>query len=115
MVVWDFQDENPDWDGQVRLCLHQFPGPGDGTRPGAIGMDETVDAGRALYIEHTNAHSTKGAGPMDPFGAHPMAMPYLFFTWGKGEYTMRDILEVEAKENNRKRAWIFVLERDDHS
>ena len=58
-------------------------------------------------------HSPEYASEMDPFGAHPMAMPYLFFIWGRGKYGLVDILEIEAKENNRLRAWIFVLSRAD--
>jgi hypothetical protein len=115
MVVWDFQDENPDWAGKFDFVYTNSLDQAMEPARARSAWTKQLAPGGCIYIEHTNAHSTKGAGPMDPFGAHPMAMPYLFFTWGKGEYTMRDILEVEAKENNRKRAWIFVLERDDHS
>ena len=41
---------------------------------------QIVPHGR-IYIEHTMAHAARYAGEMDPFGAHPMAMPYLFFIW----------------------------------
>lgn len=64
-----------------------------------------------IYIEHTMLHSPTGSGEMDPFGAHPMAMPYLLFEWGKGKYRLADILHVEGIEHAAKeRAWIFVLE-----
>lgn len=65
--------------------------------------------GGRIYIEHSMAHSVRNAGAMDPFGAHPMAMPYLFFTWGRGRYELETILLVAAKANNRHRVWIFVL------
>ena len=42
-----------------------------------------------------------------------MAMPYLFFVWGRGSYRLSDILEIEAKKNNGLQAWIFVLIRAD--
>ena len=41
-------------------------------------------------------HSASFAGEMDPFGAHPMVMPYLFFVWGRESYRLCDILEIEA-------------------
>jgi hypothetical protein len=48
---------------------------------------------------------------MDPFGAHPMIMPYLFFAWGHGHYQLVDIFEIPEKKNNQLKVWIFVLEK----
>ena len=64
-----------------------------------------------LFIEHTMAHSPSGASEMDPFGAHPMVMPYLFFKWGKGEYRLVDILELKHEKKNN--VWVFVICRSD--
>ena len=110
MHVWDFQDENPDWAGRFDFVYSNS-------------LDQSMEPQRALsawarqlapngriYIEHTMAHAPLGAGEMDPFGAHPMVMPYLFFTWGRGQYALDDILDIPAKQNNAKRAWVFVLE-----
>jgi hypothetical protein len=112
MSVWDFQDENPDWAGKFDFVytnsLDQAMEP---WRALSSWAKQLTKLGR-IYVEHTMAHSPEGAGEMDPFGAHPMAMPFLFFTWGRGEYRLADILEIDKKKNNRKRAWIFVLERD---
>lgn len=111
MHVWDFQDVKPEWEGKFDFVytnsLDQAMEP---SRALDAWVQQLTPSGR-IYIEHTMAHSTHGAGEMDPFGAHPMAMPYLFFTWGRGKYRMVDILEIEAKENNRQRAWVFVLAR----
>ena len=57
------------------------------------------------------SHSAGHAIAIYPFGAHPMAMPYLFFTWGRGKYELADILEIETKENDGLQAWVFVLTR----
>jgi hypothetical protein len=115
MHVWDFQEENPEWGGKFDFVytnsLDQAMKPD--TALSAWAKQLTPD-GR-IYIEHTMAHSARFASEMDPFGAHPMAMPYLFFVWGRGQYRLSDILEVEEKENNGRRAWVFVLERADQS
>ncbi len=109
MVVWDFHDANPDWSGRFDFVytnsLDQAVAP---QRALAAWAAQLVPAGR-IYIEHTASHGVDGAGEMDPFGAHPMVMPYLFFKWGRGTYALDDILEVEAKANKKLRAWIFVL------
>lgn len=111
MVVWDFQDENPDWADQFDMIYTNS-------------LDQAMDPARALaswtkqlspdgciYVEHTLAHSAGGASEMDPFGAHPLAMPYLFFTWGKENYALADIFELERKANFNIQTWVFVLKR----
>lgn len=112
MQVWDFQDENPDWAGAFDFVysnsLDQAMEPGRALSAWA----KQIRPGGRIYIEHTLDHSARNASEMDPFGAHPMVMPYLFFTWGRGQYRLTDLLEVEEKANNRGKAWIFVLERD---
>ena len=112
MHVWDFQDENPDWAGRFQFVYTNSLDQAMEPNRALSSWTKQLAPGGRIYIEHTMAHSTQGAGEMDPFGAHPMAMPYLFFTWGRGQYRLADILEVEAKQNNAQRAWIFVLERD---
>ena len=113
MRVWDFHEEYPDWEGRFDFVytnsLDQAMEPARALNTWAR---QIVPRGR-IYIEHTMAHSTGYAGEKDPFSAHPMAMPYLFFIWGWGIYRLADILEVEAKGNNGLQAWIFVLIRAD--
>ena len=111
MYIWDFHEDNPDWLGRFDFVYTNS-------------LDQAMEPARALnawakqitprgriYVEHTMAHSAQGASAMDPFGAHPMAMPYLFFTWGRDRFSLVDILEIEEKNNNSLKAWIFVLAR----
>ena len=66
-----------------------------------------------IYIEHTMAHSASHANEMDPFGAHPMAMPYLFFIWGREKYSLVDIMtgkKRSAQGVDGMDVWVFVLE-----
>lgn len=112
MVVWDFHQENPEWEGKFDFVytnsLDQAMQP---DRALAAWAKQLSPQGR-IYIEHTMAHSAQGASEMDPFGAHPMCMPYLFFKWGKGKYHLEDIIEGTEKTNNGKAVWLFVLARD---
>ena len=111
MVVWDFHNENSDWESRFDFVYTNS-------------LDQAMDPEKALdcwakqikktgmiIIEHTMLHSPAGAGAMDPFGAHPMCMSYLFFIWGRGKYAMCDILKVEEKKNNQIEAWVFVLKK----
>ena len=113
MHVWDFHKDNPHWEERFDFVYtNSLDQAMDPALALAAWSRQIVPYGR-IYIEHTMAHSAAGAGEMDPFGAHPMAMPYLFFVWGRGAYRLNAILEVESKKNNGLHAWVFVLVRDD--
>ena len=109
LFVWDFHADNPDWEQRFDFVytnsLDQAMDPARALKTWA---KQIVPDGR-IYIEHTMAHSPDHAGKMDPFGAHPMVMAYLFFTWGRDYYRLTDIIEIKAKQNNGFQAWVFVL------
>lgn len=111
MEVWDFQDHNPDWADQFDFVypnsLDQAMKPDKALSEWAKQINKTG----YIFIEHTPAHSSEHASSMDPFGAHPMIMPYLFFEWGRDKYELFEILHVNQKDNNNMKAWIFVLKR----
>ena len=111
MRVWDFHDENPEWAGTFDFVYtNSLDQALDPQRALNAWVQQLTTKGR-IYIEHTMAHAPAGAGAMDPFGAHPMVMPYLFFQWGRGHYRLEDILEISEKQNTPKKAWVFVLSR----
>lgn len=109
MVVWDFHDENPDWNGAFDFVYTNSLDQAMQPDKALAAWARQLRPGGRIYIEHTMSHSASGASEMDPFGAHPMCMPYLFFKWGKGLYRLETIIEGIRKTNNGKDAWIFVL------
>lgn len=109
MIVWDFHEVNPEWERKFDYVYSNSLDQAMDPEKALKAWSGQVKPGGLLFIEHTMAHSATGAGEMDPFGAHPMCMPYLFFRWGKGRYVLHDIIDVDAKANNQIRAWVFVL------
>jgi hypothetical protein len=112
MVVWDFHEENPAWRGKFDFVYTNSLDQAMRPDQALAAWSKQLAPGGLIYIEHTMRHSAAGASEMDPFGAHPMCMPYLFFKWGKGLYQLADILELPPKANNREPVWLFVLERE---
>lgn len=111
LEVWDFHQARDDWNERFDFVytnsLDQAMEPARALKTWA---KQIVPHGR-IYIEHTMAHSPLHANETDPFGAHPLVMPYLLFQWGRGDYELADIIEIESKENNEFRVWVFVLTR----
>ena len=111
MHVWDFHDEKPEWLGMFDFVYTNSLDQAINPEKAIKTWSKQLKPEGRIYIEHTMAHSVEGAGEMDPFGAHPMVMPYLLFIWGAGGggYRLHSIFEIEAKRNNGMRAWVFVL------
>lgn len=112
-VQWDFHEQKEEWKGIFSFVYsNSLDQAFDPRRALATWTAQLEDSG-LLFIEHTMLHSPAGASEMDPFGAHPMVMPYLLFNWGKNKYRLVDILELaHAKKND---IWIFVIRRETDS
>jgi hypothetical protein len=116
MVQHDFHKVRKDWLGKFSFVytnsLDQAFAPDQALSAWA---DQITDDG-LIFIEHTMHHGVAGASAMDPFGAHPMIMPYLFFEWGRGKYELADIIKLSDVKMSEKGVfadkgdvWVFVL------
>ena len=110
-VQWDFHDQKPEWRGNFTFVYsnslyHAF----DPRKALSVWAEQLEPAG-LMFIEQTMVDSAGQTSEMDPFGAHPMVMPHLFFKWGRGQYEMIDILELTHPE--KRDIWVFVLRRSD--
>lgn len=108
---WDFHEQKPEWRGAFTFAYSNSLDQAFDPRKALDTWTQQLQPGGFLFIEHTMLHSTAGSSEMDPFGAHPMAMPYLFFEWGRGSYAMHDILHPPHKKPGGQEIWIFVLMR----
>ena len=114
MVVHDFHERRPDWVGQWGFIYTNSLDQAFDPRRALDAWAEQLASGGCIYIEHTMQHSPSGASEMDPFGAHPMLMPYLLFEWGSGKYRLVDILQVSEVEK-KGRVWVFVIGSEERS
>ena len=108
VVCHDFHEPNPAW---VRRFSFIYTNSLDQAFNPAKALETWADqltADGRIYVEHTRFHTPAEASEMDPFGAHPMVIPYLLHEWGNGKYALEDILHVETSEKKGK-AWVFVI------
>jgi SAM-dependent methyltransferase len=113
LVCHDFHEVRDDWLGQFSfIYTNSLDHSYDPEKALRAWTDQLTPDGR-IYIEWTMRHSPAYAGrEMDPFSAHPFVMPYKFFEWGRGKFTLADILHVDGIDHEWKdRAWLFVLTR----
>jgi hypothetical protein len=116
MVQHDFHDTRPEWIGRFSfIYTNSLDQAFDPEKAVGAWVDQ-LSRGGMIFIEHTMFHSPSGASEMDPFGAHPMIMPYLFFDWGRGKYQLADILKLDNVQmgehgvhKSKGKVWVFVL------
>ncbi len=90
-LEWDFHEAKPEWLGAVDFIYSNA-------------LDHSYDQEKCLdswisclkddgicIIEHRQG--SLHASELDPFGAHLVFMPYLITTWGKGKYSLREIIK----------------------
>jgi SAM-dependent methyltransferase len=109
MVVQDFHEPRDEWVGAWDFIYTNSLDQAFDPRKALDTWADQLAPNGCIYIEHTMAHSAAGASHIDPFGAHPMAMPYLIFQWGRGKYGLADILEPSDVAGKGK-VWVFVIE-----
>lgn len=122
VVEWDFHERCDDWVGRASLI---YTNALDHSYDPKKALDTWVDQlapGGLIFVEHTMLHGPAGAGASDPFGAHPLIMPYLVLTWGQGAYFVRDLIKAPhrkphwkptdgVRQNTDLDIWIFVIGR----
>jgi len=108
-VQWDFHEQKDEWRNRFSFVysnsIDQAFDPKKALSTWAAQLEESG----LLFLDHTMVHSPAAASEMDPFGAHPMVMPYLIFKWGRNEYRLVEILELSHERKHH--VWIFVIGR----
>ena len=112
MVQHDFHEMRDDWRNRFSFIFtNSLDQAYDPERALNAWIDQLTDDGM-IYVEHSMASTPAGACEMDPFGAHPMVMPYLLFQWGKGRYQLEDIKLLDGVEHKRKgKVWVFMIRK----
>jgi hypothetical protein len=102
VVEWDFHERSEEWAGRASVI---YTNALDHSYDPKKAMDAWVDQlapGGLIFIEHTMLHGPQGTSESDPFGAHPLIMPYLVLEWGAGHYCVTDIIKPPHKKPHWK-------------
>jgi hypothetical protein len=108
-VQWDFHDENPDWIGMHDFIYTNSLDQSWNPKLACTTWLNQLKDGGTLIIEHSLVHSPAGAGEMDPFGAKPAYMPYLFVSWFGDQISINFIKTV--KNNMDLVVFLFFVKR----
>lgn len=107
-VQWDFHEQKEEWVGRHDFVYsNSFDHAFDPEKALNSWVNQISDNG-FVFIEHTLWHTEVSVSSHDPFGAQPIVMPYLIAKWGRGRFSVVDILEPEHTKKDSK-IWVFVI------
>lgn len=97
-VQWDFHEENKEWIESADFVYSNSFDHSYDPRKALCNWMGMLKKGGICIIEHTEAHTVKETTKLDPFGASLEIMPFLVLEWGKGAFSVREILHTPADE-----------------
>lgn len=109
-IHWDFHDTKDEWKAAFDFIYTNSLDQSWQPKQALLTWLEQLHEDGVLIIEHTEAHSPRGASEMDPFGVYPTVMPYVLTMWFGSQISISHT--VAKKENNQHDAWLFVISKN---
>lgn len=109
-IQWDFHEVKPEWVDAADFIYSNS-------------LDHSYDPEKCLnawmsclkpngicILERSS--KDERAHKLDPFGARVSQLPYLILTWGKGRYSVREILDAPSKKSSLEYLKYVVVQRN---
>lgn len=98
-IQWDFHEVKSEWIGSVDFIYSNSLDHSYDPEKCINAWMSCLKSNGVCILEHTTSHET--ITRLDPFGAKRDIMPYLILEWGRGKYSVREIL---TNPFNKKRS-----------
>jgi len=110
-IQWDFHETKTEWINATDFIYsNSFDHSYDPEKCLDTWMN-CIKPGGICIIEHSSLNEPFGTNQLDPFGAHIVQMPYLITTWGKGKYSVREILKAPKKLEEVDYLYFIVVQK----
>lgn len=110
-IEWDFHEVKPEWIGRADFIYsNSFDHSYDPEKCINAWISCLKENGICI-LEHSDLHEASGVNDLDPFGASLSIMPYLMLKWGKGRFSVVDILEAPSKGENLKFLSFLIIQK----
>jgi len=109
-VVWDFHDIKDEWLNHFDFIYTNS-------------LDQSYDPKKALttwlgqikingyiFVEHTDQHSVRASGKMDPFGVEANFFPYLLCEWFAHTISIKIIKSIKLNKSSAS-VWFFIIKK----
>ncbi|MBT8040243.1 MAG: hypothetical protein KJN78_08375 [Gammaproteobacteria bacterium] len=108
-IQWDFHEVKPEWvDRTDFIYSNSLDHSYDPDKCLNAWMSCLTPAGICI-LEHSSGHER--AHEVDPFGAHISQMPSLILDWGRGRFSVREIIDAPSMKSSLKYMKYIIIQR----
>jgi hypothetical protein len=111
-IQWDFHKVKPEWLGNVDFIYSNSFDHSFNPQECLAAWMSCLKKGGVCILEHTSGHNISGASDLDPFGVDLAVFPYLILKWGKGKYSMREILDAPTHPGGISEAHFVCIQNN---
>jgi hypothetical protein len=108
-LQWDFHEVKEEWLGRAAFVYSNSFDHAYDPEKALRGWMRCLVPGGLCLIEHSSRHGPAGASELDPFGAELVEMPYLVARWGKGAFSVRDIIDLPKSKSKNITGHVLVV------
>ena len=109
-VVWDFHKVNEEWINKFDFIYTNSLDQSYDPKLALTTWLEQINKNGYIIIEHTDQHSVRSSGKMDPFGVEANYFPYLLSDWFAHSISVK-ILKSIKKNKSFAPVWFFIIKK----
>ena len=99
-VVWDFHEIKNDWLDQFDFIYTNSLDQSYDPQKALTTWLGQINNGGYIFIEHTDQHSVRTSGKMDPFGVESNFFPYLLSEWFGHDISIKIIKSIKKNKSS---------------
>jgi hypothetical protein len=109
-IVWDFHKTKEEWIDNFDFVYSNSLDQSFDPRTALTNWIQQINKNGYVIVEHTDQHSVRASGKMDPFGVEPNFFPYLITEWFGHSVSLKIIKSVKPNKSKAP-AWLFFIKK----
>ena len=109
-VVWDFHEVKEKWINNFDFIYTNSLDQSYDPKLALTTWLEQINKDGYIIIEHSDQHSVRASGKMDPFGVEANFFPYLLSDWFAHSISLK-ILRSIKKNKSSAPLWFFIIKK----
>ena len=108
-VVWDFHEVKNDWINHFDFIYTNSLDQSYDPKKALTTWLGQINKNGYIFIEHTDQHSVRSSGKMDPFGIEANFFPYLLSEWFGHDISVKMIKTVKKNKSSAPVCFFIIM------
>jgi hypothetical protein len=109
-IVWDFHKTKREWIDNFDFVYSNSLDQSFDPKTALTNWIQQINKNGYVIVEHTDQHSVRASGKMDPFGVEPNFFPYLITEWFGHSVTLKIVKSVKPNKSKAS-VWLFFIKK----